>query len=299
MKRLELFFARKQFSKRYDYVFTFLRQRYLMVPTMTALEPETIRKYKNPDKPLVCLTAYTTPMATILDPHCDIILVGDSVGMVLYGMDNTNSVTLDMMIAHGRAVAKGCKQACLVVDLPYGTYENGPEQAVETAQKIHRETQCQAVKLEGGVDMAPMIQAIVEAGIPVMGHIGLQPQQAVKEGGFRIKGKTRHDIDRLMADAAAVEAAGVFAFVIEGTIASVSENITNSVSVPTIGIGACVHCDGQILVTDDMLSLTPGQPKFVRKYTDLKTIVTQAVKDYARDVQNRDFPNDNEIYAKR
>lgn len=263
------------------------------------LTSENIKNHKNPDKPLVCLTAYTTPVAAILDNHCDVLLVGDSVGMVLYGMDNTNSVTLDMMIAHGKAVMKGADQAFIVVDMPFGTYESSPEQAVETASKIQTETGCHAVKLEGGEPMAPMIEAITKSGIPVMGHIGLQPQQAIKEGGFKIKGKTEEDIDRLLADAQAVQKAGAFSFVIEGTIAQVSEKITQSVTIPTIGIGACVECDGQILVTDDLLALTPSQPKFVRRYADLKSTISDAVKRYADDVRTRKFPADNEVYKGR
>ena len=234
------------------------------------LSPETIKTRKNPEYPLVCLTAYTAPMAAIIDAHCDIILVGDSLGMVIYGMDGTTQVTTDMMINHGKAVSRVCKNACLVVDMPFGTYEDSPEQAVATATRLYTQTQCDAVKLEGGVDMAPMINAIVKAGIPVMGHIGLQPQQAEKEGGF--------------------------SFVIEGTIADVSKQITQTVSVPTIGIGACVECDGQILVTDDMLTLTPRQPKFVRHYADLKTAIGNAVQQYADDVRTRKFPDDTEVY---
>lgn len=264
--------------------------------TSSRLSPAIIQTRKNPEHPLVCLTAYTAPMAAIIDAHCDIILVGDSLGMVIYGMDGTTQVTTDMMVNHGKAVSRVCKHACLVVDMPFGTYEDSPEQAVATATRLYTETQCDAVKLEGGTAMAPMIRAIVNAGIPVMGHIGLQPQQAEKEGGFKIKGKTQDDIDRLMNDAKSVEEAGVFSFVIEGTIADVSKQITQSVSVPTIGIGACVECDGQILVTDDMLTLTPRQPKFVRHYADLKTVIGDAVRHYADDVRNRKFPDDSEVY---
>ena len=249
--------------------------------------------------PLVCLTAYTAPMAKTLDNHCDLLLVGDSIGMVLYGMENTLGVTLDMMIAHGKAVVNASQSACIVVDMPFGTYEERPEQAFRTATQIIRDTGAQAVKLEGGEDMAPTIEYLTRRGIPVMAHIGLQPQSVMKEGGYRVKGKTQDSEKQVLDDARAIEEAGAFAVVIEGTVEDVSTKITKAISIPTIGIGASATCDGQILVTDDMLGALDGHtPKFVKQYADLKSQINDAVKQYAQEVKSRSFPAEDHIYTR-
>ncbi len=258
---------------------------------------KTIQDIQTSDKPVVCLTAYTKPIAEILDPYCDLLLVGDSVGNVLYGMENTLGVTLDMMINHGKAVMRGAKTSFVVVDMPYGTYEDSTEQALETAQKIIRETGCDAVKLEGGEDLANRIKAITNAGIAVMAHIGLQPQSVEKEGGYKIKGKTDESIEKLLRDAKAVEDAGAFSVVIEGTIEKVAQLITDEISIPTIGIGASAQCDGQILVTDDMLGMiTDHTPKFVKKYANLAQTIAQAAEQYAHEVQDHSFPSEEYVY---
>lgn len=247
--------------------------------------------------PIVCLTAYSAPMAELLDAHCDLLLVGDSLGMVLYGMDSTNGVDLGMMAAHGRAVMRRAAQACVVVDMPFGSYEVGVEQALESARYLMDETGCDGVKLEGGAAMAGTVAHLIAHDIPVMGHIGLLPQSAEAEGGYKIKGKTEEQAAALIADAKALEAAGVFAMVIEGTIEVVAREIAAAVSVPTIGIGASAACDGQILVLEDMLGLLPEKPaKFVKGYANLKGNVEAAVKAYASEVRAGMFPSDDYIY---
>ncbi len=258
---------------------------------------KTILNIQHSDKPIVCLTAYTKPMAQILDKYCDIILVGDSLGTALYGMENTLGVTLDMMINHGKAVMRGSQNAIIVVDMPYGTYEDSIEQSLITAKRIIEETKCDAVKLEGGSDMADRIKAITDAGIPVMAHIGLQPQSVEKEGGYKIKGKTEESIERLLADAKAIEKSGAFSVVIEGTIEEVARLITSKITIPTIGIGASAQCSGQILVTDDMLGLiTDHTPKFVKKYADLAETIKSAVQEYKTEVQSKAFPTEEYTY---
>ncbi len=258
-----------------------------------------IKSRKNTPEPLVCLTAYTTPMAQILDKHCDILLVGDSLGMVMYGMKNTLGVTMDMMVNHGRAVMRSNPNACIVVDMPYGSYEQSPEIAYKNAKRIMDETSCDAVKLEGGQDMESTICYITERDIPVMAHIGLQPQSVIKDGGYKIKGRTEQEISTLINDAKAVQSAGAFCVVIEGTIESTSQKITNAVNIPTIGIGASSSCDGQILVTDDMLGLLDGHtPKFVKKYAGIAQYIDNAVENYALEVKSQKFPNENYTYKK-
>ena len=249
-------------------------------------------------QPIVCLTAYTYPIARLLDPHVDLLLVGDSVAMVLHGHQNTLGATMDMMIAHGQAVMRGASRACIVVDMPAGSYEDSVENAVTSATRIMRETGCDAVKLEGGVAMAPQIAAIVAAGIPVMGHIGLLPQSVEKEGGYKIKGRSEANAEALYADAKAVEAAGAFSTVIEGTIEPVAAEITRRIAIPTIGIGASAACDGQVLVTDDAIGLTVDRvPKFVREYAHLRDTVAEAASAYARDVRSRAFPAPEHLFA--
>lgn len=256
-----------------------------------------IKNSKHSADPLVCLTAYSAPMAKILDKHCDILLVGDSVGMVLYGMENTLGVTIDMMINHARAVVNASKKACVIVDMPFGSYEDDIDKAYESASRIINETKCHAIKLEGGVEMADVISHLTSHHISVMAHIGLQPQSVVKDGGYKIKGRTDKEISKLTADAKAVEKAGAFSVVIEGTFENVSADITRQLTIPTIGIGASVHCDGQILVTEDMLGLiTEHTPKFVKKYSNLASEIDQAAANYASDVKTGNFPDKNYIY---
>ncbi len=250
-----------------------------------------IQQAKGQDK-LVVLTAYSAPMAGLLDPSCDILLVGDSMGMVLYGMENTLGVTLDMMVAHGRAVVRGSKKALVVVDMPYGTYEKSPEQALINAKKI-MECGCDAVKIEGHEDK---VAYLVDNGIPVMAHIGLLPQSVEIEGGYKIKGKTEAEQKRLIAEAQAVQAAGAFAVVIEGTIEPVARSITEALSIPTIGIGASHACDGQVLVSEDMLGMFESTPRFVKTYASLRTDITKAVQHYAQEVRDGKFPSDSYVY---
>ena len=260
---------------------------------------ELIRRRKG-GIPLVCLTAYTYPVARLLDPHVDLLLVGDSVAMVLHGHETTLGASLEMMIAHGQAVMRGSARACVVVDMPAGTYEDSADQAVASARRIVDETGCQAVKLEGGVDMARQIAAIVAAGIPVMGHIGLLPQSVEKDGGYTVKGRTDETIAALMADALAVEKAGAFSVVIEGTIEAVAADITRHIAIPTIGIGASGDCDGQILVIDDMVGLTVDRvPKFVKEYADLRGVIANAAERYASEVRSRTFPGPTHVFSSK
>ncbi|WP_269930056.1 3-methyl-2-oxobutanoate hydroxymethyltransferase [Aminobacter sp. HY435] len=247
--------------------------------------------------PIVCLTAYTYPIARLLDPHVDLILVGDSVAMVLHGHANTLGATMDMMVAHGQAVMRGSARACVVVDMPAGSYEDTVANAVASAQRIFDETGCHAVKLEGGTAVAAQIAAIVAAGIPVMGHIGLLPQWVEKEGGYKIKGRSDENIAALLADARAVEAAGAFSVVIEGTMEPVAAEISRMLAIPTIGIGASSRCDGQVLVIDDAVGLTVDRvPKFVKEYAHLRDIVAEAAAAYAADVRNRAFPAPEHLF---
>ncbi|TPI09685.1 3-methyl-2-oxobutanoate hydroxymethyltransferase [Mesorhizobium sp. B4-1-3] len=261
------------------------------------ISAEDIRRRKG-GVPIVCLTAYTHPIARLLDPHVDLLLVGDSVAMVLHGHATTLGASLEMMIAHGRAVMRGSAKACVVVDMPAGSYEASPAQAVAAAERIIEETGCQAVKLEGGVDMASRIAAIVAEGIPVMGHIGLQPQSVEKDGGYKIKGRTQDNIAALLSDAEAVEEAGAFSVVIEGTMEAVAAKLTRHVSIPTIGIGASGDCDGQILVIDDMVGMTVDRvPKFVKEYADLRGVIADAAARYAAEVRSRAFPGPDHVFT--
>mgnify|MGYP001173456832 CR=1 FL=1 len=242
-------------------------------------------------RPIVCLTAYSKPMAQWLDPHVDLLLVGDSLAMVIYGMETTRGVTLDAMINHGVAVMRGSEHACVIVDLPHGTYEDSPEQALRSASRVMEETAVQGVKLEGGVEMADTIRHLVDNDIPVLGHIGLLPQKAANRGGFKIQGKDDEGWKRVMEDAKAVAGAGAFAMVVEGTVEGLAQEITKTVSVPTIGIGASPTCDGQILVTDDALGLfSDFTPKFVKRFAELGDEIERAAKAYAEEVHDRRFP---------
>jgi 3-methyl-2-oxobutanoate hydroxymethyltransferase len=248
-------------------------------------------------EPIVCLTAYTAPVAAILDEHCDLLLVGDSVGMVLHGLPNTVGVTLDMMILHGQAVMRGSKRALVVVDMPFGSYEASPEMAYTNAARILKETGAAAVKVESGPSVPRTIAFLVERGIPVVGHVGLRPQAVNVDGKFRAKGRTEAERARVLAEAKETDAAGAFAIVVEGVDESLAPEITTAVSAPTIGIGASARCDGQILVTDDMLGLFEWTPKFVRRYANLKGAIGEAAAAYAADVRARRFPAAAETYA--
>jgi len=264
---------------------------------------ETVRRVTAPDiaarkgqTPIVCLTAYTAPVAEILDDHCDLLLVGDSVGMVVHGLPNTVGVTLDMMILHGQAVMRGSRKAMVVVDLPFGSYEGSAEVAYANAARVMKETGCNAVKVEAGPAVAENIDYLVKRGIPVMGHVGLRPQAVMVDGGFRAKGKSNHERVRILDDARAAAEAGAFAVVVEGVAEGLAREITGAIEVPTIGIGASAGCDGQILVTDDMLGLFDWTPKFVRRYGDLRAEIGKSVAAYAEDVRQRRFPGPAEIY---
>lgn len=267
---------------------------------MTVSLLDKINTFQSLPRKRVCLTAYTSLIAELLAPHVDLLLVGDSMGNVLYGLDSTQGVSIDYMIAHGKAVRRGAPDALVVVDMPYGTYEDDKNKALANARLIIDETACDALKLEGGADMAPIIAHLVSAGIPVMGHIGLMPQSAPDEGGFKIKGKTPEQTQKLADDIIAIEQAGVFASVLEGTIESAARNVIAAAKRPVIGIGASIECDGQILVTEDMLGLTTGRtPKFVKHYADLKGNIQSAVQNYANDVRSEKFPSKEYVYENR
>lgn len=250
-------------------------------------------------EPLVCLTAYDAPTAAILDPHCDVILVGDSVGMVVHGLESTVGVTLEMMILHGQAVMRGSKEAFVVVDMPFGSYETNPNQAFTNAARIMMETRCQAVKIESGAYAAHQIAHLVERGVPVMGHVGLRPQAVNVDGGFKAKGRHADERSRVIDEAHAADEAGAFAIVVEGVTEDLAKEITQLVSCPTIGIGASPACDGQILVTNDMIGMFDWTPKFVRRYADIKSEISKAAKGYAADVRARKFPGDAEVYGRK
>ena len=262
----------------------------------TAPMPDDILAMKG-GPPIVSLTAYTTPMARMMDDHCDFVLVGDSVGMVLHGLPSTLGVTMDMMIMHGQAVARGLEKSLLVIDMPFGSYEEGPAQAFRNAARIMRETGAGAVKLEGGTHMAETIAFLVARGVPVMAHIGLTPQSINTLGGYKVQGRDAQ-ADALLADAHAVADAGAFAVVLEKVPAVMADRITAGIAIPTIGIGASAGCDGQILVVDDMLGLfTAFKPKFVKRYAALGTDGEAAIAAYAAEVRARTFPADEHTFA--
>ena len=266
---------------------------------MTRITPPDIQAAKGRNAPLVCLTAYTAPMAQALDPHVDLLLVGDSLGMALYGMDNTLGVDLEMMIRHGQAVMRGVSKACVIVDMPFGSYEESTAQAYRNAARLMKETGCDGVKLEGGVDMEETIKHLTAHNIPVMAHIGLQPQSVVKEGGYKIKGRTAESEAQLMEDARAIARAGAFSVVVEGTVEDVAARLSKAIAVPTIGIGASAACDGQILVTEDMIGAHDGHiPKFVKQYAQVFDTVSAAAEDYAAEVKSRAFPAAAHLYTR-
>ena len=258
--------------------------------------PDDIRARKG-GTPLVSLTAYTTPMAELMDAHCDFVLVGDSVGMVLHGLPSTLGVTMDMMILHGRAVRRGLHQAMMVVDMPFGSYEESPEHAFRNAARLMAETEAGAVKLEGGTGMADTIAFLVARGIPVMAHIGLTPQSINTLGGYKVQGRG-DEAARLLAAAQAVAEAGAFSVVLEKVPERLANEITDAVPIPTIGIGASAGCDGQILVVDDMLGLfTKFKPKFVKRFASLGEEAQAAVAAYAEEVRSRSFPAAEHVFA--
>ena len=248
--------------------------------------------------PIVCLTAYTTPMARLLDPHVDLLLVGDSLGMVVYGFDSTLPVTLEMMIAHGAAVVRGAERSCVIVDMPFGSYQETPAAAFRNCARVMAETGCAGVKLEGGAEMGETIAFLTARGVPVLGHVGLMPQSVHTAGGYRARGRDKDDAERIGADAKAVAGAGAFAMVIEGTVESLAHEITEAVAVPTIGIGASPACDGQILVTEDLIGLFPDfTPKFVKRFAELGVQVEEAARAYAEEVRERRFPGPEQLFG--
>lgn len=247
--------------------------------------------------PIVALTAYHAHTARIIDPHVDMLLVGDSLGMVMHGYETTVPVPLDLMIMHAQAVVRGSNQALVVVDMPFGTYEESPAVAFRNAARIMKETGAGAVKLEGGVHMGETIKYLTSRGIPVMGHIGLTPQAVNQIGSFQPQGRDRSEWARFEADAKAVADAGAFAVVLEALAELLAARITKQISIPTIGIGASAECDGQILVLEDMLGLSPRVPKFVKEYAQLGGAIEAAVKAYSADVRSRAFPSDENTYA--
>ena len=247
-------------------------------------------------EPIVCLTAYTAPMAELLDEACDLILVGDSVGMVLHGLPNTVGVTMDMMILHAQAVMRGSRRALVAVDMPFGTYEGAPEEAYANAARILKKTGAGAVKLESGPHVAETIAYLTARGVPVIGHVGLRPQSVLTDGGFRAKGRLEAEHADVLAEAEATARAGAFCVVVEGVAEPLARAITRAIPVPTIGIGASAGCDGQILVTEDMLGLFDWTPKFVRRYADLRGEIAAAVRSYAADVRAGAFPGVAETY---
>ncbi|PHQ66382.1 MAG: 3-methyl-2-oxobutanoate hydroxymethyltransferase [Robiginitomaculum sp.] len=247
-------------------------------------------------EPIVCLTAYDAPMAAIVDEYCDLILVGDSVGMVVHGLSSTVGVTLDMMILHGQAVMRTSKKALVVVDLPFGSYEDSVESAFKSASRVLMETGCQAIKIESGSYAPQTISYLTERGIPVMAHVGLRPQSVNVLGGYRARGRNQKVASEILNNAKAAAEAGSFAIVVEGVNTKLADEVTKAVHVPTIGIGASKNCDGQILVTPDMLGMFEWTPKFVKKFADLKGEAENAVKTYAEQVKSRDFPSKEYTY---
>ncbi len=255
-----------------------------------------IKKRKG-ETPIVCLTAYTAPFAKILDRFTDLLLVGDSVGMVLYGMDSTLPVSLDMMIQHGKAVVKSSQKSCVVVDMPFGSYQQSKEQAFTSCARVLAETGCQAVKIEGGLEMQETVEFLVHRGIPVLGHVGLMPQMVNAHGGYGCQGKTPEARKKVLEDAIAIEKAGAFAVVIEGVVEKLASDVTRKLKIPVIGIGGSVECDGQILVSEDMAGLfTDFKPKFVKRYGNIADELAKAAHGYADEVKKRIFPGKDNCF---
>ncbi|MBL0924141.1 MAG: 3-methyl-2-oxobutanoate hydroxymethyltransferase [Sphingomonadaceae bacterium] len=262
---------------------------------MKRLTVPRIRQRKG-GEPLVMLTAYTVRMAQLMDPHCDMLLVGDSLGQVIYGLPHTVAVTMEMMAAHGAAVVRGSYHAAVIVDMPFGSYEASPEQAFVNASRLLKETGAAAVKLEGGKVLAPTVEFLTSRGIPVMAHVGLTPQAVNILGGYGVRGKSADEARSIVDDAIAMSQAGAFSMVIEGVLEPIAIEITNKVGCPTIGIGASAQCDGQVLVAEDMLGLFDRVPKFVKKFGNMGASVEEAVREYAAGVRDRSFPGPDQLY---
>tara|TARA_Y100001970_G_scaffold24283_2_gene28834 strand:+ start:519 stop:1346 length:828 start_codon:yes stop_codon:yes gene_type:complete len=254
-------------------------------------------KKKKGKEAIVCLTAYTAPIARAIDKYVDVLLVGDSLGMVLYDYENTLPVTLNQMIEHSKSVVGASKKSCVIVDMPFGTYEESKNLAFNNAARIMKETHCDGVKLEGGQNMFETVKYLTDRSIPVMGHIGLQPQSVVIDGGYKIKGKNKFDWSKYIDDAKALEDAGAFSIVLEGMAEPLAAEITSQVSIPTIGIGASPNCDGQILVTEDMIGLTNITHKFVKEYINIGKLIEEAANSYSNEVRNKEFPTKNHTYS--
>src|SRR5438309_6079976 len=248
------------------------------------------------EQPIVMLTAYTMRMAQLLDPHCDVLLVGDSLGQVIYGLPSTIPVTMEMMCAHGAAVVRGSWHALVGVDMPFGSYEGSPAQAFESASRIMKETGCAAVKLEGGEAIAPTIDFLTHRGIPVIAHVGLTPQAVNVLGGYGARGREEREADKIIADAKAVADAGAFCMVVEGVMEPIATEVARTVAPPVIGIGGSAECDGQVLVTEDMLGLFERTPRFVKRYDDLAARISDRVASYAAEVRSREFPGPDQTY---
>ncbi|MFM5884713.1 MAG: 3-methyl-2-oxobutanoate hydroxymethyltransferase [Novosphingobium sp.] len=246
--------------------------------------------------PVVMLTAYTARQAQLLDAHCDLLLCGDSLGQVIYGLPSSLQVTLDMMIAHGAAVVRGSYHAVVVVDLPFGSYERSPDQALASAARVLAETGCTAVKLEGGAVMADTVAFLAQRGVPVMGHVGLTPQAVNTLGGYNARGRSEAEARKIVSDAVALDQAGAFAVVIEGVVEPIAIEATKAVSCLTIGIGASNQCDGQVLVTEDMLGMFERVPRFVKRYAEIAEVISAAAADYAGQVRQRAFPGTEQTY---
>lgn len=262
--------------------------------TVPAIQRRKVEGRTN--EPLVMLTAYTARQAQLLDPYCDMLLVGDSLGQVIYGLSSTLPVTLDMMIAHGAAVVRGSYHSVVLVDMPFGSYEASPAHAFASASRVMAETGCAAVKLEGGQAMAETISFLSRRGIPVMAHVGLTPQAVNALGGYGARGKSQEEHARIMDDARAVANAGAFAVVLEGVMEDLAIEITNMLDIPVIGIGASSHCDGQVLVCEDMLGMFERTPRFVKVYENIAATISGAAERYATEVRNRSFPTEDQVY---
>ena len=247
-------------------------------------------------EPVVMLTAYTARQAQLLDAHCDLLLVGDSLGQVIYGLDSSVPVTLEMMIAHGAAVVRGSYHAVVVVDMPFGTYEASPQTAFASASRVLKETGCAAVKLEGGEAMAETVAFLIARGIPVIGHVGLTPQAVNVLGGYNARGRSDAEAAKIVADAKALDDAGAFAIVVEGVVEPIAIEMTRSVGCLTIGIGASAQCDGQVLVTEDMLGMFDRVPRFVKRYEEIAEVIARAAETYAAEVRARTFPGIEQTY---
>ena len=248
------------------------------------------------EQPIVMLTAYTMRMSQLLDPHCDMLLVGDSLGQVIYGLPSTIPVTMEMMCAHGAAVVRGSWHALVAVDMPFGSYEASPQQAFQSASRIMKETGCAAVKLEGGEAMAPTVEFLTHRGIPVIGHVGLTPQAVNVLGGYGARGKDEREAEKIERDALAVDKAGAFCIVVEGVMEEIASRLVSQLGAPVIGIGASADCDGQVLVTDDMLGMFERTPRFVKRYADLAAEIGEAAAKYADEVRSRAFPGTDQTY---